>query len=297
MINVENIRKEYSGKIILKDVSFKVDQGEIYGLVGKNGAGKTTLLNIMAGIVTPHSGKCLINGKEINRKTIESSVIGYLPDLPTFFDYLTVEEYIQFLKSAGKGQDAFIAQISERISLDKGKQIKKLSRGNRQKLGILATLIGNPQIILLDEPTSALDPIGRKETMEIIRLLSNNGLSIILSTHILTDLETICDKVGFLHEGTIKREIDLRIEDSNEYGFEILFENEIDEEDVDRVLNEFDYSYSDNLLWVSPQRKDGMTMTASDILGKVISLPAEVKNFSRKSKYNLETVMEELSLQ
>ena len=191
MIKAEKVSKDYSGRSILNEVSLTVEQGEIYGLVGKNGAGKTTLLNIMSGLIEPTSGRCIINQEEIHKKTIESGVIGYLPDLPSFYDYLTVDEYINFLRSAGKAQGSIISQVNEIISVDREKMIKKLSRGNRQKLGILSALIGNPQVVLLDEPTSALDPIGRKETMEIIRLLKDHGLSVVLSTHILTDLETV----------------------------------------------------------------------------------------------------------
>ena len=211
MIVAENIRKEFSSSVVLESVSLHVRPGQVYGLVGKNGAGKTTLLNILSGISEASQGVAYINGKPVGKNTLGRGVVGYLPDLPSFFDYLTVKEYLVFLAKGGKNQNRQynIDAELDRVRLDSKCRIKALSRGNRQKLGILSAVINHPPVVLLDEPTSALDPIGRHEVMDLICSLKRDGAAVILSTHILSDLEYVCDTIGFLHKGKIAHQIEM----------------------------------------------------------------------------------------
>lgn len=206
MINLEHIRKRYGDKEVLRDVTVTIEDGTIFGLIGKNGAGKTTLINIIAGIL-PYNGGTVC----VKNKNGESARIGYLPDLPAFYDYMTAEEYIEFLAN---DDTVDITEILNKVSLDGKVRISSMSRGMRQRLGIAAMLVGNPDVILLDEPTSALDPSGRADVMEILRMLRDDGKTIILSTHILADMEKVCDKVGFLVDGVITKDMSVATCDS-----------------------------------------------------------------------------------
>ena len=201
MLNVNSITKSFENHKVLNGVSFSINNGEIYGLIGKNGAGKTTLMNIVAGLSKSDEGSY-----SIGDETATSS-IGYLPDIPAFFDYLTAQEYIDFLLMNVDRTKERKTHLLQLVGLKGNEKIKSMSRGMKQRLGVASALVTDPQVLLLDEPTSALDPQGRHELMEILKQLKADGRSIVLSTHILADMEKVCDKVGFLHDGVIKNEI------------------------------------------------------------------------------------------
>lgn len=206
MLEIEEIHKYFGENKVLNGVSFSVDAGQIYGLIGKNGAGKTTLMNIMAGLSAPDTGRCLLAEHSITG-SVSGASIGYLPDLPAFYDYLTVDEYIDFLLE-GKNKSRK-DNLIEMMDLPHNAKIATMSRGMRQRLGIAAAIINNPDVVLLDEPTSALDPSGRADVMKILLRLKEEGKVIVLSSHILADMERVCDKVGFLSGGTIKKELNV----------------------------------------------------------------------------------------
>lgn len=201
MLKVEGITKRFENHKVLNGVSFSINDGEIYGLIGKNGAGKTTLMNIIAGLSKSDEGTCS-TGNECNVRNI-----GYLPDIPAFFDYLTAQEYIDFLLMNADRTNKRRTYLLQLVGLNGNEKIKSMSRGMKQRLGVAAALVTDPKVLLLDEPTSALDPQGRHELMEVLKQLKADGRSIVLSTHILADMEKVCDKVGFLHEGVIKNEV------------------------------------------------------------------------------------------
>ncbi len=196
MIKLNDIKKTFGMNQVLKGVSFQIDDGSIYGLIGRNGAGKTTLMNIMSGLMKADGGSFTIDKK-----------VGYLPDLPAFYEYLTTDEYLDFLLMNKNPERR--DKLLETVGLPKGAKVKTMSRGMRQRLGIAAVLVNNPDVILLDEPTSALDPAGRNDVKDILLKLKNEGRTIILSTHILADMDNICDKAGFLSRGVIAREVDV----------------------------------------------------------------------------------------
>jgi len=202
MISIKQISKHFGKEIVLRDISLDIEKGEIFGLIGKNGAGKTTLLSIIAGLSDVTKGSCYINGKQISKKNPYDK-IGYLPDVPNFFDFMTVGEFIDFLYKKSNGYKNKRDELLKLVGLNKNTIIKTMSRGMKQRLGMAATLVNDPDIILLDEPSSALDPAGRNELSEILLNLKNEGKTIILSTHILTDMEQVCDRVAFLHNGNI----------------------------------------------------------------------------------------------
>lgn len=198
MIQIKNVSKAFGNKQVLNGVSFSVSKKCIYGLVGHNGAGKTTLMSIVSGLIQADAGQCVVEGKGA----------AYLPDVPSFFDYLTCGEYLDFLLS-GRRSNVHVKKntILEMVELPAKTKIGSMSRGMKQRLGIGAVLANDADALLLDEPTSALDPEGRGKLLTILDRLRGEGKAVILSTHILTDMEKICDKVGFLHGGNIKREV------------------------------------------------------------------------------------------
>ena len=237
MIEVREIKKSFSEHMVLKGVSFSVARGEIYGLIGKNGAGKTTLMNIMAGLSTADSGECFYEEKQDKYKHSHIK-LGYLPDLPSFFDYLSAGEYIDYLLMNDKKNRC--RELLELVEIDSSVRIATMSRGMRQRLGIAAAMVHDPEILLLDEPTSALDPSGRADVMRVLRELKKLGRSIVLSTHILADMESVCDKVGFLTDGVIKRETRLKDLDVANGFIRISFcGKKVDEE----VFNRFGVQY------------------------------------------------------
>ena len=194
-----------------------IDEGSIYGLIGKNGAGKTTLLNIMAGLSEKDAGEVAFGG---------NGRVGYLPDLPNYFEYLTTDEYLDFLLMERKPERR--DELLKTVGLPSSVKVKTMSRGMRQRLGIAAVLVNNPDVILLDEPTSALDPSGRNDVKNILMKLKNEGKTIILSTHILADMDSICDRAGFLNGGVIAREVDVAEMTKNSEEMIVGFKTEPD---------------------------------------------------------------------
>lgn len=205
MVKVDGIRKTFGAHEVLKGVSFEIKEGTIYGLIGKNGAGKTTLMNIMTGLLEANGGTVDMGSSAWESKN--KSSVGYLPDLPNFYDYLTTDEYLDFLLM--DSNPVRRNDLLKMVGLSSGLRIRTMSRGMKQRLGIAAVLVNDPDVILLDEPTSALDPAGRADVRNILMKLKAEGKTVILSTHILADMDSICDKAGFLSQGVIVREVDI----------------------------------------------------------------------------------------
>ena len=158
MLTVDKVEKSFGDNNVLKGISFSVNKGQIFGLIGKNGVGKTTLINIIAGLSSADSGTCRIDDQVITVSN-KSLSIGYLPDSPNFFEYLTCGEYLDFLLMENHSERR--KKLLDLVELMPDTKISTMSRGMRQRLGIAAAIIGDPDIVLLDEPTSALDPSGR----------------------------------------------------------------------------------------------------------------------------------------
>jgi len=280
MIVIDQVKKTFGDHDVLKGVSFSVKKGEVYGLIGKNGTGKTTLMNIMAGLSSADSGTCTVGGKIINPDN-HIIKIGYLPDLPAFFEYLTVGEYLSYLLMDKNPERK--NKLLQLVDLSEKNKISTMSRGMRQRLGIAAAIVNDPEIILLDEPTSALDPSGRADVMRILSELKKEGKAIILSTHILADMERVCDRVGFLSDGIIKKSMHISELDSDAAYIRVIFEKE---GNYDDILNSSGISYEklpDGVYRLkidenasSPQKRI-FSMLASDGI-KVASIHSEVKN-------------------
>jgi len=193
----------------LKGLNLDVAQGETFGFIGPNGAGKTTTLKLLMGIIFPTSGSATILGHDINDPEIKKR-IGFLPEQPYFYDYLSASELLDYysgLSGMSKAdRKAKIPKLLERVGLaDAGdKQLRKFSKGMLQRVGIAQAIAHEPEVIFLDEPMSGLDPLGRHEIRELIQGLKDAGATIFFSTHILSDAEALCDRVAVIHKGEVR---------------------------------------------------------------------------------------------
>lgn len=192
----------------LNDLSIQVEEGEIFGFLGGNGAGKTTTLKILMTLIFPTSGSAKILGKPIDNIEMRKQ-IGYLPEAPYFYDYLTAREFLDYCgKIFGISNDTRNRRISELLKLvdlefASDRQLRKFSKGMLQRIGIAQALVNDPKVVFMDEPMSGLDPIGRREVRDIIRSLREQGKTIFFSTHILSDVEVLCDRVAILRKGNL----------------------------------------------------------------------------------------------
>ena len=193
----------------LERLSLEVETGEVFGLLGPNGAGKSTTLKILLGLVFPTAGSARLFGRDPRDISAHQSV-GYLPENPSFYDHLTAIEFMTYAASlfglSDKARTRQIGLLLEQVGLsDSGKfPLRKFSKGMIQRLGIAQALINDPDLIFLDEPMSGLDPVGRREVRNLILQLKENGKTIFFSTHILSDAETLCDRVAILDHGRLQ---------------------------------------------------------------------------------------------
>lgn len=296
MLKVEKLVKDYTSGFfrktvrVLEDVSFSVNDGEIYGFIGPNGAGKTTTFKTILGFANITSGTVEIMGKpfaDVDWKKL----VGYLPENPYFYDYLTGEELLRYM---GELHSIDSQTLKSRIGdlLDKVKmthaaktQLRKYSKGMLQRIGIAQALINDPEFIIMDEPMSGLDPIGQKEVKDLIHELKQRGKTILMSTHILTNVEALCDRVGVISRGRVVKEgalADLLKEIGA--GYELY----LDTADTS-VLNRFDG------LEISHEVRAGMVVLKFDekiksqVMGRVLELDLDVVSLDphRKSLESL----------
>ena len=208
MIEVRNISKRYGRVRALDDFSLQVPRGALFGLVGPNGAGKSTLLKILATLIRPDAGVATVDGKDVTRnpRGIRKST-GYQPDIPGLYQQMTVEQYLQFFAGAfhirGELRRKAVQHGLEYSGLQDRRydDVEALSFGMKQRLLLAKTLIHNPVVLLLDEPATGLDPLARIQLRDQLRALHQRGVTILISSHILSDLEDICTDVAFIGSG------------------------------------------------------------------------------------------------
>ena len=217
VIQTQNLSKTYRTGFWLAQkirsliaVDLDVYQGETFGLLGQNGAGKTTLLKTLLGIVRPTQGKATLLGKPLGDRNVKKR-IGYLPENPYFYDYLTGWEILEFtgglFEIPHSVQKARIPELLELVGLSikdaKKKQLRRYSKGMLQRIGLAQALINDPELVFLDEPMSGLDPLGRYQMRETILSLKRQGKTIFFNSHILSDVEKVCDRVAILDKGEL----------------------------------------------------------------------------------------------
>jgi ABC-2 type transport system ATP-binding protein len=232
-ISLINISKTYLSdfkripKTAVKDLSFDIKAGESFGIIGVNGAGKSTTIKMLVGFIRPDSGEIIIAGKSPDDPDSRTG-IGYLPENPYFYDNLTGEELLRF-SSQASGQEKKAGEqrskaLLERVGLYevRKQKLRTYSKGMTQRAGISFALVHDPDIIILDEPMSGLDPLGRKLVIDLIRELKEQGKTVLFCSHILNDVERICDRVAVMDGGVLKR-IFTKEEVMDSLGMEELF--------------------------------------------------------------------------
>jgi ABC-2 type transport system ATP-binding protein len=196
-------------KVALHRLRLTVEDGEVFGFLGPNGAGKTTTLKLLMGLVFPTAGTARILGMDMDDLRVKSQ-IGFLPEQPYFYDHLTAREllnyYGQLSGVPAKERSARVEQMLARVGLtdSAGMQLRKFSKGMLQRVGLAQAILHDPKLVFLDEPMSGLDPMGRREVRDLIQQLRHEGKTVFFSTHILSDAEALCDRVGVIHQGELR---------------------------------------------------------------------------------------------
>lgn len=215
MIDIQNVSRRYGSVQALKNVSLRVEKGSVLGLLGQNGAGKTTLLNILTGYLAPTEGRALIGGYDALMEPAQARRhLGYLPEQPPLYDEMTVREYLRFaaeLRGVEKrGIPAHVDEVMELTGLAdmRSRMIGHLSKGYRQRTGMAQALCGDPEVLVLDEPTVGLDPKQITEIRGLIRMLGK-GRTIVFSSHILSEVQQLCDHVVILDHGEVRLDTEM----------------------------------------------------------------------------------------
>ena len=248
ILKIENLTKYYGDVLGVKDLSLELTQGEVFGFIGPNGAGKSTTIRSIMNLINKTSGKVYINGKEFTSDDIEiKKLIGYLPSEVNFYEDLTVKQMIDYHESFYK------ENLTERrkylvdlLKLDETKKLDELSLGNSKKLGIVLALLHNPKLLILDEPTSGLDPIMQQTFYKLLEEEKQKGTTIFYSTHILSEISALCNRVGIIKEGTL-----LKVEAIDELKRKNLNVITIESDNINEIINDLsieDYKHENNKL-------------------------------------------------
>lgn len=208
ILTIENLSKSFGDNKVIDGLSFAVPEHSVFGFIGQNGAGKTTTMKMILGLLKADSGNAVVCGETVSFGQTKTNVyIGYLPDVPEFYPYMCPKEYLKLCGDiTGMSTDKIKSRSEELLALvglsGVNKKIGSFSRGMKQRLGIAHALLNEPKLLICDEPTSALDPIGRKEILDIL-LAVKGKTTVVFSTHILADVERICDYVAVLNNGRL----------------------------------------------------------------------------------------------
>ncbi len=201
-VEITNVSKSFNGQTVVKDISFEIAPGEIFGLIGPNGAGKTTIIRMLLDIIRPDSGEIKILGSGQPEET--KDIIGYLPEERGLYRRLTVMDSLLYLGALKNYQSKKkVLELLERMEMHqhKDKKLSELSKGMQQKIQLIASICHDPQLIILDEPFSGLDPVNMKLVKEIIIELGNEGKTILISTHMMDQVERMCGRIFMMHKG------------------------------------------------------------------------------------------------
>ena len=238
IVEIDNLSKDYElgfwkkRKVrALDKLSLTIEQGEIFGFLGANGAGKTTTLKLLMRLTFPTEGNARILGADINQVSMHQR-IGYLPENPYFYDYLTAREFLEYCAElfgyAATTRTEKANDLLKRVNLDEKRwntQLRKFSKGMLQRVGLAQSLVNDPEVVFLDEPMSGLDPVGRREVRDLIASLRKTGKTVFMCSHILSDIEVLCDRVAILKRGKlahIGKLDELRQQNGKEGSIEIV---------------------------------------------------------------------------
>jgi len=268
VVRTEGLTKAYGRRVALSDLDLEIEPGEVFGYLGPNGAGKTTTLRLLAGMLRPTSGRAQVLGRDAWRDSVAvHRQMGYLSGEPAMYDRLTGRdhaEYLGFLR--GKVTPKRVEELSARLDLDLDRPSRELSKGNKQKLALVLAMMSAPTLLVLDEPTGGLDPIAQQDFHEILREHTNDGGSVLLSSHVLSEVQRVADRVGVLRSGrlvAVERLDELR--SKSLHHVQAHFSEPIALEEFADLPNLIDLSVSDHTMTCSAPQ------SALDLLLKRVS--------------------------
>lgn len=279
VIELRHLKKYYGESRGTEDVTLTINKGDIYGFIGPNGAGKSTTIRTLLGLINKTSGEIYINGKEFDKNDIElKKKIGYLPSEIHLYDDMTIKDIFNYHMSFyDKDLSERRKELVDLLKVDEKKKIEDLSLGNQKKVGIILALMHDPEILILDEPTSGLDPIMQNIFHEILLKEKAKGTTILYSSHILSEVSSICDRIGFIKDGVIIKEDS--IDNIKKDHFTYLIISSKDKEDIKKDLNLKVIKEDDN------EVKFINNMNPNDVISKL-------------SKYDIDRLLiEEISLE
>jgi len=242
VIEIKNLTKMYGKNRGIIDVSFDIKEGEIYGFIGPNGAGKSTTLRLLVGLIFPTNGSATIFGKDcVKQGNIIRKDVGYLPSEVFYYEKMKVMELLKYSASFYKKDcTKRINELCTRMELDTTRKIDELSYGNKKKVGIVQGLLHSPKLIILDEPTSGLDPLMQQKFFRIIKEENDKGVTILFSSHILSEVQKLCDRIAIIKEGSIIRIDEVSALNKESYKKFKIICNDLNEVDLPKdSINDF----------------------------------------------------------
>ena len=207
IIEVERLTKNYGGKRGIAEVSFQVEEGEVFGFLGPNGAGKTTTIRVLMALLRADAGSARIAGLDCWKQSLEiKRLIGYIPGEPALDPNLTGGQILEYFAHLRGGVDqSYLKQLIQRFDLDTSRKFRQYSTGNKRKVVLIQAFMHRPRLLILDEPTSGLDPLNQQEFDRMIKEARDEGRTVFLSSHILSEVEKICTRVGIIRDGSLVR--------------------------------------------------------------------------------------------
>jgi len=239
-VHLENLSKFYGKTVGIKEVSFDVHQGEVFGILGPNGAGKTTAIRTLLGLIRATSGSAMILGENaLTSNTELRKRIGYLPGIAATYDRYTARGYLKFMaEMRGLTLDSRIESLARRMELELDTHIHDLSKGNRQKVSVVQAFMHDPDVLFLDEPTSGLDPIVQREFEKLLQETRSRGAAVILSSHVLSEVEHLADRIAIFFQGRILVVDEIAaLKKRARHRIEFTFEHEVSPEKFVRFEN------------------------------------------------------------
>lgn len=295
-IKVTSVSKIYKTQKALNEVSFAADKGQIIGFLGPNGAGKSTMMKILTGFIKPNSGEVFVDEIDVLKNPLEAQkIIGYLPEHNPLYLDMYVREYLQFQASIYKIDKSEIEICIEKVGLteEAHKKINQLSKGYQQRVGLAAAILHNPKVLILDEPTTGLDPNQIVEIRELIKSLGKEK-TVLFSTHIMQEVEAVCDRVIIIKKGEILVDKKLsELKENNQQVIEVTFDSKIEEQFVNSLPNVISYKNNyENTWYITFESTEDMRPKIFDFAQenglKILSLNTQNKN--------LETLFREVTV-
>ena len=294
-ITVNSVSKSYKSQKVLNNISFSADKGQIIGFLGPNGAGKSTMMKILTGFIKPDQGAVFIDDIDVLKNSIAAQkVIGYLPEHNPLYAEMYVREYLQFQAAIYKVAKSQIEDCIEKVglTLEANKKIHQLSKGYQQRVGIAAAILHNPKVLILDEPTTGLDPNQIIEIRALIQELGKNK-TVLFSTHIMQEVEAVCDRVIIIKKGEILVDKKLEeLQDSKQQIIEVTFNTLFDEMIFQKLSNLSSVKNTSDNNWQLTFSSD------KDMRSKIFDLAQEhnlkILSLTAQNK-NLETLFREVT--